>query len=118
MSYPPPDASHGPGPEGWYGPQGPQYGYPPPAWRVEHPRGTAILVLGILSLVVCGLIGPFAWSMGSTALREIDANPGYYSNRGLVVAGRICGMVATILLVVGVVVIVLLLGVTASVANS
>lgn len=119
MSYPPPPyPPPGQGPAGGYGSQGPQYGYPPPGWRVEHPRGTAILVLGILSLVVCGLIGPFAWSMGNTALREIDANPGYYSNRGLVVAGRICGMVATILLIVGVVAIVLVFGVFASVANS
>ena len=36
----------------------------------EHPNGTTILVLGILSLVFCGLCGPFAWVMGNTAMRE------------------------------------------------
>jgi hypothetical protein len=126
MSYPPPyppfgQGPEGPygqqGPEGPYGQQGPQYGYPPPGWRVEHPRGTTILVLGILSLVICGLIGPFAWSMGNTALREIDANPAYYSNRGQVVAGRICGMVATILLIVGVVVFVLVVAVASTTSS-
>ena len=98
--------------------QGPQYGYPPP-YGVEHPQGTTVLVLGILSLVICGLLGPFAWSIGNRALAEIDAAaPGYYSNRGQVVAGRICGIVASILLIVGVVVVIVLLGVVASVSGN
>src|SRR5262245_41781377 len=36
-------------------------------------RGTLILVLGILSLVICGLLGPFAWVMGNNDLREMRA---------------------------------------------
>lgn len=111
MTYQPP--SYPP-----YGPD-PQYGYPPPAYGVEHPQGTTVLVLGILSLVVCGVLGPFAWSMGNRALREIDAAPpGYFRNRGNVSAGRICGIVATILLIVSVVVIVVFLGVVTSVSSS
>jgi hypothetical protein len=66
----------------------------------EHPQGTTILVLGILSLVVCGLIGPFAWVMGNNAIAEIDANPSAYTNRGTVQAGRICGIVASGVLIV------------------
>ncbi|GAA4082207.1 DUF4190 domain-containing protein [Nonomuraea sp. NPDC050663] len=81
MSYPPPQ----------YG-SGPQYGGP-----LTHPQGTTILVLGILSLVVCGLLGPFAWNMGNKALREIDSSGQIYENRGMVQAGKICGMIATIL---------------------
>jgi hypothetical protein len=65
-----------------------------------HPQGTTILVLGILSLVICGLLGPVAWVMGNNAIAEIDRNPSAYSNRGSVQAGRICGIVATVLLVV------------------
>lgn len=64
----------------------------------EHPQGTAILVLGILSLVVCGLLGPFAWSMGNKALREMDASAEVWSNRGNVTAGRICGIISTCLI--------------------
>jgi uncharacterized membrane protein YjgN (DUF898 family) len=110
MTYqPPPYPPYGPGP---------QYGYPPPAYGVEHPQGTTVLVLGILSLVVCGVIGPFAWSMGNRALREIDAAPpGYYRNRGNVTAGRICGIIATVLLIVSVVVLVIFFGVVASVSG-
>ena len=94
MSYQPP--SYPPGPPG---PPG-GYGYPPPGYGVEHRQGTAVLVLGILSLVVCSVIGPIAWSLGNRTLREIDAAPaGYFRNRAHVVAGRICGIIATILLV-------------------
>jgi uncharacterized membrane protein YjgN (DUF898 family) len=111
MSYQPP--SYPP-----YGPP-PQYGYPPPNYGIEHPKGTTVLVLGILSLVICGLIGPFAWSIGTRTLAEIDAAPpGYFSNRGQVTAGRICGIVATALLIVTVVVVVLFLAVAASVSTN
>ncbi|MDT4922093.1 MAG: hypothetical protein QOI15_2995 [Pseudonocardiales bacterium] len=96
MSYEPP--AHPP-----YGPGVPA-GYPPPASGIEHPQGTTVLVLGIVGLVVCGLLGPFAWVMGNRVLREIDAAPpGYFSNRGNVVAGRICGIIATVLLILGIV---------------
>jgi hypothetical protein len=72
---------------------------------MNHPRTTTVLVLGILSLVVCGVLGPFAWSMGNTALREIDAS--YRTGRPLggretVNVGRILGIVGTVLLVLGV----------------
>ena len=70
----------------------------------EHPAGTTVLVLGILSLVICGVLGPFAWVKGNAAKREMDAQPGVqWSNRGSVTAGRICGMIASILLIVAVV---------------
>ncbi|WP_214317168.1 DUF4190 domain-containing protein [Nonomuraea sediminis] len=75
---------------------GPSY-YGPP--QQTHPNGTTILVLGILSLVICSILGPFAWSMGNKALREIDGSGYYYENRGQIQAGRICGMVATWLMI-------------------
>jgi len=64
-------------------------------------NGTLILVLGILSLVLCGLLGPVAWIMGNNALRNIDAGLGDPNERGMVVAGRILGIIATVLLIVG-----------------
>ncbi len=89
MSMPPPPPPPGPSP----------YAYRQSA---EHPNGTTILVLGILSLVVCGLLGPVAWVMGNTAVREMNANPAIdYRNRGNVTAGRVCGIIGTVLLVLG-----------------
>nr|MBP7631410.1 hypothetical protein [Acidimicrobiales bacterium] len=37
----------------------------------QHPEGTTILVLGILSIVICPLIGPLAWSMGNKAMAQV-----------------------------------------------
>lgn len=84
----------------------------------DHPQGTLILILGILSLVCIQLIGPVAWIMGNGALKEIDANPGAYSNRGTVNAGRICGIIASVLLILGVVLLVILFVVGAFAANT
>ncbi|MGI3781793.1 MAG: hypothetical protein ACRYG2_13555 [Janthinobacterium lividum] len=67
------------------------YGYVPP---VEHPSGTTVLVLGILSLVICPVTGIFAITLGNRALREIDARPMVYANRQQIAVGRILGIVA------------------------
>ena len=40
---------------------------------------------------------------GVAAIAQIDANPAAYTNRGTVNAGRICGIVGTVLLVLGVI---------------
>ncbi len=72
----------------------------PPTYAVapQHPQTTTVLVLGILSLVVCQVIGPFAWSMGNRVIREIDASGGRLGGRETVNIGRILGIVATALL--------------------
>jgi hypothetical protein len=97
---------------GAYGPPGPAgaapgYGYPyaGPGYggyplQREHPEGTTILILGICSWVICGLAAPFAWIKGNAALKEIDRNPSAYSNRGNVQAGRILGMIYSIMALV------------------
>ena len=67
-------------------------------------RGTLVLVLGILGLVVCGPLGTAAWIMGNTDLKEMTAGLMDPSGRGNTNAGRICGMIATILMAIGLVV--------------
>lgn len=61
-------------------------------------RGGTVLTLGILSLVVCSILGPIAWSMGNEELRRIDAGQTSPDGRGSVVAGRVCGIVSSVLL--------------------
>ena len=115
---PPPPPPGGPKPYGQQPPGQPPYGYQPyGAGRpTEHPQGTTILVLGILSIVVCGVLGPFAWSMGTKAMREMDANPQVpYSNRGNVNAGRICGIVGTVLMVLGILGFILVIAAASSI---
>lgn len=63
------------------------------------PEGAStILVLGILGLVVCQILGIVAWVQGNTYMKrckEMGVEP-----EGSAVAGRICGMIASILLIV------------------
>jgi hypothetical protein len=60
-------------------------------------RGAAVLTLGILSLLVCAILGPIAWVMGSNDLREMADGRMDRSGEGITRAGRIIGIVATIL---------------------
>ena len=84
----------------------------------EHPDGTTILVLGILGLVVCSILGPFAWSKGNRALAEIDRDPSVtWSNRGQVRAGQICGIISTCLLAFGVLMLILFIALAAGSSN-
>jgi hypothetical protein len=100
QGYPPPE---GYAQQGGYPPQG--YLQPAPGMGgVPHPRGTPVLVMGIVSIVFCGLgliLGPLATVQGGRALKEIDAAPGVYNNRQTVSIGRILGIVGTILSVIG-----------------
>ena len=73
-------------------------------------RGTLILVLGILGLVVCGPLGIAAWIMGNGDLKEMDAGAMDPSGRSTTNAGRICGIIATILLAISIVVCILVFG--------
>ena len=67
----------------------------------DHPQGTTILVLGILSLICCQILGPVAWIMGKKAVAEIDANPGRYGGRDKANIGKILGIIGTVLFVLG-----------------
>jgi predicted Zn finger-like uncharacterized protein len=83
-------------------------------------RGTLIMILGLLALLggVIGLptapLGPFAWIMGNNDLKEMEAGRMDPEGRGNTQVGRICGMIATILMIVGVVLtIVICIGILA-----
>lgn len=108
-----------PGQQQWGAPGQQQWGAPPP----KHPKATLVLILGILGLIVCGVLAPFAWVMGNRAVAEIDANPGVYDGRGEAQAGRILGIIGSVLLIIGVVVFVfvivlIMIGVASSTTTS
>ena len=67
-------------------------------------RGTLIIVLGILSLIICGFLGIPAWIMGNADLKEMDAGLMDPSGRSATNAGRIIGMIGVILTIIGVIV--------------
>jgi uncharacterized membrane protein len=67
-------------------------------------RGTLVLVLGILGLVICAPLAIAAWIMGAGDLKEMDAGTMDPSGRGITQAGKICGIIGTILLIIGLVI--------------
>jgi Domain of unknown function (DUF4190) len=69
----------------------------------EQSQATTILVLGILSIVCCGLLGIAAWIMGNNELKAIDEGRRPPENRGNANAGRICGIVGVALSAVGII---------------
>ena len=96
-----------------YPQQPPPYGqpaYPPPpyGYAPDHPKATTSLVLGILGLVVCGFIAPFAWRVGKRTLDEIDGSQGRLGGRGQAQAGYILGIIGTAVLALGLVALVIL----------
>jgi predicted Zn finger-like uncharacterized protein len=80
-------------------------------------RGVLILILGIGSLVgnaiiggVALLLGPIAWYLANQDLKEMDAGRMDPEGRQMTQIGKICGIIATVLLIIGVVVLCLVLG--------
>jgi hypothetical protein len=96
------------------GQSGGQPGQPYPAYaafsapRPDHPQANLSLVLGIIGLVtgfLCGLgfvLSPFAWALGRNAVKEIQASQGRLGGEGSAKAGMITGIVGTVLLLLGV----------------
>ncbi len=73
----------------------------------EQSQATTILVMGILGLIICGILAPFAWVMGNKELAAIDSGLRSPENRSTANAGRILGIIGTVLLGIGLVVAVI-----------
>lgn len=65
-----------------------------------HPRAVLSIVLGVLSVMLCALVGPVAWWVSRRTLLEIDSEPEQFGGRGMAQAGYILGIVGTVLLAV------------------
>jgi len=68
----------------------------------EQSQATTILVLGILGIICCGPLGIAAWIMGNNELAAIDAGRRNPEGRSTANAGRIMGIVAAVLMILGV----------------
>ena len=91
-----------------------QWGQPQPygyagAGVQPHPTATTSMVLGLVSLagiLFCAgitlVLSPFAWWLGGRAVKEIDASQGRLGGRESAQAGRIMGIIGTVLLLLGI----------------
>lgn len=63
-------------------------------------RGSTVLVLGIMSFFFVPIIlGPIAWIMGNTDLAEMRAGRMDREGESQTQAGRVCGMISTLLFI-------------------
>lgn len=82
-------------------------------------RGTTILVLGILSLIICAPAGIAAWIMGNSDLKLMEAGEMDPEGKQLTTIGKILGIIATVLLIIAIVLTILffVLGIGAAVVG-
>jgi hypothetical protein len=102
---PPPPPPYAPAPA-TYGT--PAYGAPAGYVTAVNPydsRSTTILVFGILGLVLCPFLGAVAWVMGVKLKKEAEGAG--YPEPGQSKAGRICGIIATVLMILYIVFVIL-----------
>lgn len=84
----------------------------------QKPEGaTTVFVLGLLGLIFCALLGVVAWVQGNDYLKRCQSMG--VEPDGLAVAGRIMGMIATVLMILGLIgfVFAMMLGVLAGAAG-
>ena len=80
-----------------------------PTGAPNAPNAVLSLILGILGLVLCALCAPFAWTLGKQAEAAVDASGGTLGGRGMATAGKILGIIGTVLLGLFIVVIVVVI---------
>ncbi len=66
-------------------------------------RGTLILVLGILGILLCQPVGIAAWVMGNADLKQIAAGTMDPEGKSLTQVGKILGIIAVVLMIIGLV---------------
>lgn len=93
--------------------------------KPNHPSATTSMVLGIIGLgslvIACGIglvLSPFAWVMGSKAVKEIDASNGQLGGRDQARAGQIMGIIGSVILVLGIIAIIAFIAFVVTVGSS
>jgi hypothetical protein len=72
---------------------------PPPVSASASNQAITALVLGILGLVCCSIAAPFAWYFGQTELTAIRDGRSSTAGEGMAMAGKITGIIGTIIMV-------------------
>jgi hypothetical protein len=95
------DAPAAPGPPPGGAPYAMPVGAYPSRAKLPNAQGAVrALVLGIISLLCCGILGPFAIYEGNQARFRIRVSNGRLGGDGLAIAGMILGAIATVLLLI------------------
>ncbi|MEP7236571.1 MAG: CCC motif membrane protein [Ferruginibacter sp.] len=78
---------------------------------MQLPNGTATLVLGILSIVICFICGIVALVISNKDIALYKANPELYSAASYnnIKAGRVCAIIGIVLQAVGLIIYILMI---------
>jgi len=68
---------------------------------LEPHRGTLILVMGLLGILVCFICGIFAWVWGNADIRKMNAGLMDPAGRSTTDAGRVIGIISVVLATAG-----------------
>ena len=89
----------------------------PPAHNVEHYYGNQAqhplvppneknallaLIFGLIGISACQILAPAGWILGAKSRRKIKESNGALAGDGFALAGMICGIVGTVVLVMGI----------------
>lgn len=74
------------------------YGYGGFHAAVDHPNATMSLVLGIIGLIFFPPLAPFAWYLAAKGQREARLDPGRWRTGGMIVVGKVLGILGTAIL--------------------
>ncbi len=74
------------------------YGYGGFNAAVDHPNATMSLVLGIIGLLFFPPLAPFAWYLAAKGQREARLDPGRWRTGGMIVVGKVLGIIGTAIL--------------------
>ncbi|MBC8450809.1 DUF4190 domain-containing protein [bacterium] len=69
---------------------------------IKPHRGSAVLALGIIGIVLCFITGIIAWVMGKNDLAEMAQGLRDPEGEGMTRAGMICGIIAVALSAIGI----------------
>ena len=77
-------------------------------------RGALVLILGLLGLLMFAPLGIAAWIIGSKDLAAIRDGRMDKSGEGMTLAGKVLGIIATVLMLIGVLVLLAVMAILAS----
>jgi hypothetical protein len=81
--------------------------FPQAAAYPQSSQATTALVMGILGIVCCGPLAIVAWVMANKELEEIASGMRNPQNEGTAKAAKVIGIIGTVLLGIGLILIVL-----------
>jgi Domain of unknown function (DUF4190) len=73
----------------------------PPVSSAASTQAITALVLGILGVLCCHPLAPVAWYLGLNEARAIRAGRAPVAGEGFAMAGKILGIIGTVILVLG-----------------